>query len=76
MRMLLVEDDLSIQHFLTRALEEAGYQVDAAGTAKLGEALAVQGIHDVGDSDGKARARCSAIHPDRSIEPKIPRRGG
>ena len=68
MRMLLVEDDLSIQHFLTRALEEAGYQVDAAGTAELGEALAVQGIHDafiidlgLPDMDGlDLIARCRA----------------
>jgi len=66
--MLLVEDDLSIQHFLTRALEEAGYQVDAAGTAELGEALAVQGIHDafiidlgLPDMDGlDLIARCRA----------------
>jgi CheY-like chemotaxis protein len=45
MRLLLVEDDLSIQQFLKRALVEAGYQVDAASTAKAGEAMALEGIH-------------------------------
>ena len=34
MRLLVVEDDISIQLFLKRALTEAGYQVDAASTAK------------------------------------------
>jgi DNA-binding response OmpR family regulator len=47
MRLLLVEDDLSIQQFLKRALVEAGYRVDAASTAKAGEAMALEGIHDV-----------------------------
>ena len=46
MRLLLVEDDVSIQQFLKRALAEAGYQVDAASTAKAGEAMALEGIHD------------------------------
>ena len=36
MRLLVVEDDISIQQFLKRALTEAGYQVDAASTAKAG----------------------------------------
>jgi DNA-binding response OmpR family regulator len=40
MRLLVVEDDISIQQFLRRALTEAGYQVDAASTAKAGETLA------------------------------------
>jgi DNA-binding response OmpR family regulator len=31
MRLLLVEDELEIQRFLTYSLTEAGYQVDAAG---------------------------------------------
>jgi len=35
MRLLLVEDDVSIQQFLKRTLVEAGYQVDAASTAKF-----------------------------------------
>src|ERR1019366_509704 len=46
MRLLLVEDDVPIQQFLKRALEEAGYQVDTAGNAKAGEAKALEGIHD------------------------------
>src|SRR6201998_37141 len=46
MRLLVVEDDTSIQIFLRRALTEAGYQVDAASTAKAGEAMALEGIHD------------------------------
>ena len=46
MRLLVVEDDLSIQQFLKRALREAGYQVDAAADAKTGEAAALEGVHD------------------------------
>ena len=46
MRLLVVEDDISIQQFLRRALTEAGYQVDAASTAKAGESMALEGIHD------------------------------
>ncbi len=46
MRLLVVEDDISIQLFLKRALTEAGYQVDAASTAKAGETMALEGIHD------------------------------
>src|SRR5579871_3957839 len=46
MRLLVVEDDISIQQFLKRALTEAGYQVDAVSTAKAGETMALQGIHD------------------------------
>src|ERR1700732_3074530 len=46
MRLLLVEDDVSIQQFLKRALVEAGYQVDTASNAKAGEAAALEGIHD------------------------------
>jgi DNA-binding response OmpR family regulator len=46
MRLLLVEDDVSIQQFLKRALLEAGYQVDTASNAKAAEATAQEGIHD------------------------------
>jgi DNA-binding response OmpR family regulator len=46
MRLLVVEDDISIQQFLRRALTEAGYQVDTASTAKAGETLASEAIHD------------------------------
>ena len=46
MRLLLVEDDVRIHTFLSRALIEAGYQVDVANDGKTGEALALEGIHD------------------------------
>jgi DNA-binding response OmpR family regulator len=46
MRLLVVEDDISIQHFLRRALTEAGYQVDTASTAKTAVAMALEAIHD------------------------------
>ena len=57
MRLLLVEDDVSIQRFLKRALVEAGYQVDTASDAKnlaeflreigkTAEAAALEGVHD------------------------------
>jgi DNA-binding response OmpR family regulator len=46
MRLLVVEDDLSILQFLKRALVEAGYQVDTATTAKVAEGFALEGIHD------------------------------
>jgi DNA-binding response OmpR family regulator len=46
MRLLLVEDDVRIHTFLSRALIEAGYQVDVASDGKTGEALALEGIHD------------------------------
>jgi len=68
MRLLLVEDDLPIQHFVERALVEAGYQVDAAADAKSAEALALDGVHDafiidlgLPDMDGlDLIARCRA----------------
>jgi DNA-binding response OmpR family regulator len=68
MRLLLVEDDVSILQFLKRALAEAGYQVDTANTAKAAEGLAVEGIHDafivdlgLPDLDGlELIARCRA----------------
>jgi DNA-binding response OmpR family regulator len=46
MRLLLVEDDVRIHTFLSRALIEGGYQVDVASDGKTGEALALEGIHD------------------------------
>jgi len=46
MRLLLVEDDLSIQRFVEKALLEAGYQVDAAADAKSAEVLALERTHD------------------------------
>lgn len=68
MRVLVVEDDKAIQGFLERALVEAGYQVDTAGTAKAGELKAIEGIHDaciidlgLPDMDGlELIARCRA----------------
>jgi two-component system copper resistance phosphate regulon response regulator CusR len=47
MRLLLVEDEVDIRHFLRRSLEETGYQVDEAGDGKTAEQLAVQGVHDI-----------------------------
>lgn len=46
LRLLLVEDDIAIQQFLSRALTEAGYRVDTASDAKRAETLALEGIHD------------------------------
>lgn len=46
MRLLLVEDDVAIREFLSRALSEAGYTIDAASDARTAEALALEGIHD------------------------------
>jgi two-component system copper resistance phosphate regulon response regulator CusR len=68
MRLLLVEDDLTIQEFLKRALVDAGYQVDTATNAKVGEVKALQGVHDafiidlgLPDMDGlDLIARCRA----------------
>jgi two-component system copper resistance phosphate regulon response regulator CusR len=47
MRLLLVEDELDIQAFLKRSLEEAGYQVEAASDGKTAERLAVDGAFDI-----------------------------
>jgi DNA-binding response OmpR family regulator len=47
MRLLLVEDELDIQKFLLCSLEEAGYQVEAAGDGKTAERLAVEGEYDI-----------------------------
>ena len=68
MRLLLVEDDLSIQRFVERALVEAGYRVDAAADAKTAESLASEHVHDafiidlgLPDMDGlDLIARCRA----------------
>jgi DNA-binding response OmpR family regulator len=46
LRLLLVEDDVAIQQFLSRALTEAGYRVDTASDAERAETLALEGIHD------------------------------
>ena len=47
MRLLLVEDEVDIQSFLRRSLEEAGYQVDAAPDGKTAERLAVENTFDI-----------------------------
>lgn len=47
MRLLLVEDEIEIQNFLRRSLEEAGYQVEAASDGKTAERLAVENPFDI-----------------------------
>jgi two-component system copper resistance phosphate regulon response regulator CusR len=47
MRLLLVEDELDIQSFLRHSLEDAGYQVEAAGDGKTAEQLAIEGVYDI-----------------------------
>ena len=47
MRLLLVEDELDIQSFLKRSLEEAGYEVEAAADGKTSEKLAIDGPFDI-----------------------------
>ena len=46
MRVLLVEDELDIQSFITRSLEEAGYQVDAATSGRTAIRLATEENYD------------------------------
>jgi DNA-binding response OmpR family regulator len=47
MRLLLVEDELDIQSFLWRSLEEAGYEVEAAPDGRTAEALAMKNPYDI-----------------------------
>lgn len=47
MRLLLVEDEIDIQRFLQRSLEEAGYEVDTAPDGKTAEQLAVENTYDI-----------------------------
>ncbi len=47
MRLLLVEDEIDIQSFLRRSLEEAGYEVLAASDGKTAEQLAVDSPFDI-----------------------------
>ncbi len=47
MRLLLVEDEIDIQTFLQRSLEEAGYSVEVAADAKAAQQLAVEGAFDI-----------------------------
>jgi len=46
MRLLLVEDEIEIQSFLTRSLSEAGYEVDAARDGRSAQRLATEGKYD------------------------------
>jgi DNA-binding response OmpR family regulator len=46
MRLLVVEDDNTIRDFLTRALTESGFSVDASAQGSQAEKLALAGIHD------------------------------
>jgi len=47
MRLLLVEDEIDIQSFLRRSLEESGYQVEVASDGKTAERLAVESSFDI-----------------------------
>ena len=47
MRLLLVEDEIDIQSFLRRSLEEAGYQVEAASDGKTAQRLAIDNTFDI-----------------------------
>lgn len=46
MRLLVVEDDKTIREFLTRALAESGFGVDASALGHEAEKLALEGVHD------------------------------
>jgi len=46
MRLLLVEDELEIQDFLTKSLAEAGYEVDTVGDARSALSLAANNWYD------------------------------
>ncbi len=47
MRLLLVEDEIDIQRFLLRSLEEAGYKAEIAADGKTAQQLAVDGRFDL-----------------------------
>ncbi|MGB9147229.1 MAG: response regulator transcription factor [Acidobacteriaceae bacterium] len=46
MRLLVVEDDNTIREFLTRALVESGFGVDASSQGSHAERMALEGVHD------------------------------
>ncbi len=46
MRLLVVEDDSTIREFLTRALAESGFGVDASSLGSQAEKMALEGVHD------------------------------
>jgi DNA-binding response OmpR family regulator len=47
MRLLLVEDELDIQAFLRRSLEESGFKVETARDGKTAERLAIESPFDI-----------------------------
>jgi DNA-binding response OmpR family regulator len=47
MRLLLVEDEPEIQHFLEHSLQEVGYEVDVAADGAMAEQFASQRIYEV-----------------------------
>jgi Response regulators consisting of a CheY-like receiver domain and a winged-helix DNA-binding domain len=47
MRLLLVEDEVDIQSFIRRSLEESGYTVETARDGKTAERLAVESPFDI-----------------------------
>ncbi len=47
MRLLLVEDEVDIQSFLRRSLQEAGYQVEVASDGHTAEQLAAESEFDI-----------------------------
>lgn len=47
MRILLVEDEIPIQGFLQRSLEESGFEVDIAADARTAKDLAAELLHDL-----------------------------
>jgi len=47
MRLLLVEDEIDIQGFLRRSLQEAGYEVEVAPDARTAELLAIENQFDI-----------------------------
>jgi DNA-binding response OmpR family regulator len=47
MRLLLVEDEVEIQSFLQRSLEESGYTVETARDGKTAEKLAAESHFDI-----------------------------
>lgn len=51
MRILLIEDDLTIAEFICKGLKEAGYTVDSADNGRVGLQLALSGDYDIGIFD-------------------------
>ena len=47
MRLLLVEDEIDIQNFLKRSLEEAGFEVVAASDGRSAQSISVEREFDI-----------------------------